>query len=377
MTYGRMILWPVLAFLVIGCSSSTTVPETKTEAATSTTGIIEVAAATPNHPVPPVSAPAPGPTIEPTAAPATAEPQATRSPTSTPVPTPTATPSPTLPIAARPIGTIEEVTEEQCLGSYGEECRRAAVACPGIASAVARIRVTGAGEAGTILLPTGSRGTAWYRVGEENPQGIDGIVVALTETLLGDGFKLVEVAWDEPGVWEGPGGSITLACRSATVFRWLEQNVHSSGPLIAQGNSGGNAQIALSLAYYGLDEILDLANLSGGPPPCPLSLDGVLNRGAGGDCLPWKEGWDGSGEPILSDQPRVHYPGTKVRFFLGENEPTWYIGETAQAYYEAITSEKSLQIVPNTAHGVHRTQHGAEALISAVREVAGLPVSGD
>ena len=76
---------------------------------------------------------------------------------------------------------------------------------------------------------------------------------------------------------------------------------------------------------------------------------------------------DESKEPMLSGNPRLHYPNTIVRFFLGENEPTAYIIETAKAYHAAITSEKSLQIVPNTGHGVPRTEEGAEALIDSIR----------
>ena len=165
----------------------------------------------------------------------------------------------------------------------------------------------------------------------------------------------VEVKWEDPGIWEGDSRAITLACRYATVARWIYDNLHEGGEatlFVAQGGSGGAAQIAFGLAHYGLDEIIDLANLGGGPPFCP--------RCGGTPEYPR--------EPLLSGNPRVNYPSTTVRFFLGENEPTQYIIDNSNEYFNAITSEKTMQIVPNTEHGVLFTQEGTAALIAAVRE---------
>ena len=307
----------------------------------------------------PTATPTPTPTATPTPAPTAAP---TPTPTATPTPTPTATAMPTPIDSALPTGALQQVTDEECPGSFGDQCKRAVVTCPGIDDAAVNLRVTGAGTKGTILLATGGGGTRWYRVGEEGAS-----INAMMDTLLDDGYRLVEIAWVEPGVWEGPGGTISLACRSATAFEWVHENVHQGGLLAAQGNSGGSAQIAFSLAYYGLDEILDLANLSGGPPPCPISTGGRINFQQQQQCLVGAEDRDESKEPMLSGNPRLHYPNTIVRFFLGENEPTAYIIETAKAYHAAITSEKSLQIVPNTGHGVPRTEEGAEALIDSIR----------
>ena len=147
-------------------------------------------------------------------------------------------------------------------------------------------------------MTVGGRGTGWYRVEGESKEGSDNIN-GMMDTLLVDGYKLVEVRWVEPGIWEGPGGSISLACRSATVFDWVHENIHQDGFFAAQGNSGGNAQIAFSLAYYGLDEILDLANLSGGPSPCPISSEGKVNFEEQPQCLVEAELWNESREPML------------------------------------------------------------------------------
>ena len=230
-----------------------------------------------------------------------------------------------------------------------------------------RVRVTGMGDKGTVVLTTGGRGTSLYRAGGESVEGRD-YINAMMDILLADGYLLVEVAWDRPGVWEGPGGSRTLACRSATMIDRVYRDIHRGGPFMAQGNSGGNAQIAFALAYYGLDEVLDLANLSGGPPPCPISTGGELNFREQRKCLVAEERWDPSKEPMLSGNPRLHYPKTTVRFFLGEQEPSPPVIKTAHLYHDRITSDKSIQIVPNTAHGVHRTPEGTEALLDSIME---------
>ena len=121
-------------------------------------------------------------------------------------------------------------------------------------------------------------------------------------------------------MWEGPGTTTSLACRSATTIDWIHNNLHGGGLFIAQGNSGGSAQIAFLLAYYGMD-LLDLANLSGGPPPYPISTNGQLNFGEQDQCVVDGELFDESREPMLFGAPLLDYPNTTVRFFIGENEP--------------------------------------------------------
>ena len=166
------------------------------------------------------------------------------------------------------------------------------------------------------------------------------------------------------------GKALLPGCRSATVFEWVHDTVHQGGFFAAQGNSGGNAQIAFSLAYYGLDAILDFANLSSGPVPCPISDDEVLNREEQPLCVVGPPGWDGPREAMLSGNPRLHYPNTIVRFFLGENEPSAYVIDTAEAYHRAITSQTSLQVVPIAAHSLHRFKEGHVALLTSMREAA-------
>lgn len=129
---------------------------------------------------------------------------------------------------------------------------------------------------------------------------------------------------------------------------------------------GGATQISFALAYYGLDEVLDLASLGGGPPPCPVSTGGVINLAEQDECVGRP---DHPAEPFLaSGHPRLHYSRTAVRFFLGDAEPFQIAITMADAYYDAITSDKAIErAVPGTAHGVFRTEAGTAMLLDAVR----------
>ena len=186
----------------------------------------------------------------------------------------------------------------------------------------------------------------------EAPPEVGGMIDALVD----DGFLVVEIAWEEPRIWGGPRAR-TLACRYATVARWVYEHLHQGGEgtlFAMQGTSGGASQIAFALAHYGLDEIVDLASLGGGPPACPrCSLTPGQSR-----------------EPLIGGNPRLHYPTTVVRFFLGDDEPTPRIVESANAYYDAITSAKTMRVLPDTAHNIEFTQAGRDAFITAVREAA-------
>ena len=237
-------------------------------------------------------------------------------------------------------------------GSHaGARCREVVVTCPYIDEASAQLRQSGpAGDnKGTIVLTAGGPGTLPYY---ETAGDIPGTMV---DILVNDGFLAVDIKWEEPGIWGSSRRIVTLACRYATVARWIYDNLHEGGEatlFVAQGTSGGSSQIAFGLAHYRLDEIIDLAHLSGGPPRCPICTG-----------LPRVDR-----ETMLSGDPRVNYPSTTVRFFLGENEPEQSIIDAANQFYNLITATKTIQIVPNTAHNVYLTEEGTAALIASVRE---------
>ncbi len=270
-----------------------------------------------------------------------------------------------------PLGAVTASRTTPPEGIEGGEFTKLAVACPGILDASATLRrlgpVDGVEHSGTMILATGGPGTSFlsHNGGPEDLEHLGRMI----DNYRAEGLTTVEVAWDPPGVWEGPQGSRTLGCRFATVARWIYDEIHSpdgGGFFAAQGNSGGATQISFALAYYGLDEVLDLALLGGGPPPCPVSVGGVINSAEQDECVGRPEH---PNEPFLaSGNPRLHYSRTAVRFFLGDAEPHQVAITMANAYHDAITSDKAIErAVPGTGHGVFRTDAGRAMLLDVVR----------
>ena len=261
--------------------------------------------------------------------------------------------------SALPYGQATGGAAVPCPGGIGppagSTCSSLVVVCPSVASAVATLRITRpastASNRGTLVLTTGAAGANFQ----------DSVLTpGMISTLVGDGLVVVQLAWDPPGIWGGPRAR-TLACRYATAAKWIYDNIHIGGKsrlFAAQGTSGGSAQIAFGLAHYGLSDLLDLANLGGGPPGCPLcSPDG---QNAPEPLLP-------AAAPASNRDPLLAYPTTVVRFFLGSLEPTADIISDANAFHNAVTTAKSFTIVPDTAHTIEGTQTGVDAYLAAVR----------
>ena len=241
-------------------------------------------------------------------------------------------------------------------GAAGTTCSGLVVACPSVPGASATLGITRpaatALNRGTIVLTTGGDGTNF----RDSP-----LTPAMISTLVADGLVVVQVAWDPPGIWGGPQAR-TLACRYATVAKWIYENVHTGGRselFAAQGTSGGAGQIAFGLGFYGVPDFLDLANLGGGPPQCPLcSSDGQHSFEP---LLPF--------QPESSPLPLLNYPATTVRFFLGDHDPNSNgTADFARTYHDAITSAKSFTTVPNTPHVVESTHAGVDAYVASVRD---------
>ncbi len=85
------------------------------------------------------------------------------------------------------------------------------------------------------------------------------------------GFRTVQLKWATNWLNGAPGqgeGHARLACRPATVMRWVHDNLHTSRPdtaFCAYGHSNGAAQVGFALAQYGMSDILSSVLLDGGP----------------------------------------------------------------------------------------------------------------
>ena len=202
------------------------------------------------------------------------------------------------------------------------------------------------------MLTTGDDGTRFV----DSALSIDMIA-----TFTGDGLTVVQLRWDPPGIWGGPQAR-TFACRASTAMKWINDTLHSGGRsrlFAGQGTSGGASQIAFGLAHYGLGEFLDLANLGGGPPICPLCASGGQ---APEPLLPSARFPNASNRDALAS-----YPATLVHFFIGDQEPTPDIVSDATTYFGLITSPKLMTTVPGTGHTIESTQAGIDAYTASVQ----------
>ena len=218
----------------------------------------------------------------------------------------------------------------------GQQCYDVTVTCPEVAApARARLKVGGAAERGTILFLTGGLGVDLYETGQglatppaDGSQPEAGQILA---DIRGAGFRTVQLQWIDSWLIGSPSeneGHARLACRSATVARWIADELRGgedSPTFCATGHSAGGAQASYMLSHYGLDDILSAAVITGGPPfgrldracsdavadqPFAGSVWGrnVMDAGFGGRTGTFvegrlAEGWDqpGSGPCATSD----------------------------------------------------------------------------
>jgi hypothetical protein len=152
----------------------------------------------------------------------------------------------------------------------GLSCYDLSVTCPNAAALEVSVRVTEPNVAakGTIVLHSGLGGTSFFNGG-----GNDDLLYG----YLAGGYRLVDVKWAGAsplgGWWNvmsgGPQSAKAGACRPATLFKWIFDNVHGGArdkAFCGQGHSGGSAAMSYALAWYGLGDYFDYVMLTQGPP---------------------------------------------------------------------------------------------------------------
>lgn len=294
----------------------------------------------------------------------------------------------------RGVGTLARTT-----------CRRARVACPGVADMVVELRVTeppaGVPRLGTVIFGTGGGGGGFYDQ--------DATAQAMLARLAGRGFRVVQRAWNGAldGWLTGPGGVGALSCRYGALLGWVHQHLHAAGtalPMCASGNSGGSAEVAYALARWGGGELLDLAVPSGGPPMGRIDhgcLDGAdptwvaecraLVPAASFTCGQVSCAYNGSqqiidnaytpaqpcgqalaaqratflADSVLAPGALLAYPRTRVHFVMGAQDCSEAVS-LGLLWHRAISTDKQLTIVPATPHAVFSTSAGAAAIEDAI-----------
>lgn len=293
-----------------------------------------------------------------------------------------------------PLGTIapDSFTEgDACPDGHG--CRQFRVACPGLRED-ARVSIAVAeprgAPRGAVALFSGGGGREWW-VDE-------GTTASFVEDLRDEGLAVVQIRWKDEWLGAASGemaGPHRLACRSATVIRWIHDEVYSPlgvsapGPgrcgFCLSGSSGGASQITYALAFYGIADLVDVLAPSGGPPHAALAR-GCLRDPADEDY--WYEGssvqtidasWGfrGGGPCVSHDagfRPRwleasvelagndYAYPETRVRVIIGQHDRIQAHARDYVARLRRGGTDVELEIVPGMGHAIASSPDGLEVL---------------
>jgi hypothetical protein len=171
---------------------------------------------------------------------------------------------------ALPLGTLTVTAPSvTCTGNpgTGATCMTVSVSCPDVPDITATIAIvepSGGSPRGTIVGHAGGAGTGFFNGGPEGK--------GFAESYTAKNFRFVEIAWAND--WASGVGSIkSAACRPATAFHWMFENIHGgkkTAGFCGTGTSGGSAALTYSLTAYGLKSDWDYMLVGAGPAPARI-----------------------------------------------------------------------------------------------------------
>lgn len=306
------------------------------------------------------------------------------------------------------------------------QCYELEVSCPEISrSERATLMVggpNGPAARGTVLFASGWTGSYPWAYSEVDFKQVEQAQVIPSEATLGSnraiidtlrtaGFRTVQIVWARNWFEAERGhaeGMANLACKPATVTRWVYDNLHDDRPttaFCATGHSNGASQFAYGLTFYGVADLLDYVVLESGPnwsridAACIKDDDGEDDGGDGGDDLDdlyaedgerrtidWGFGFasDGSGPCARSRTAyrsqfqaasvayglhTYKYPHTKILFLFGEEDETTTRAQ-GEVFYDTLKDSGSPWIerleIDDADHFVTDSPEGAAAMQNAL-----------
>lgn len=312
---------------------------------------------------------------------------------------------PAAPAAAQPLplGTLTLNSESDPTCPAGHTCQGFQVTCPGVQLQARGFMGTAnatSGPRGVVLLSSGGGGTGWW-------SGNGALPADFIASLRADGFAVVQLRWVDPWLRSASGedaGSAHLACRPATIFKWVHDNVYV--PLgvddpyrigrcgfCISGNSGGATQSSYPLSHYGLETLLDAVVPTTGPPHAAQAKGCLRNPGqepywyaasssstidssygftSSGPCTlhdpSWVPRWDE--ESVDTEGSDYFHDRTRVHIILGGMDASSAVAH-AQDYADRLEAEGTPyftnELVPSMPHGIQGSADGLAALGAALR----------
>ena len=229
---------------------------------------------------------------------------------------------------------------------------------------------------GTIVMYSGGKGTFYYDRWKPSKTIID--------EALELGYRVIQLKWDNgwfPGAENQLEGFRKLAVHPATITKYIYDRLDiKDQPLILFGSSGGAAQIAYMLSFYGIDAITDKAIIFSGfwmgrldigcfddsPINSHLSYSerariaidgsfGFLNDVKGPCELRDTSFIETYRNSSISYGGNYYYPNTDVYLLYGGNDQVGALNQ-GLTYYEQLIKAKSplvyMQVVEGSGHSM-------------------------
>ena len=275
-------------------------------------------------------------------------------------------------------------------------CYLLEITCPDLAqNALATLKVGNSlaqTDKGTIIFFSGYTGESFWEGRSMEAQRI-------IQELRTAGFRTVQLQWAN-NWWNGAKkmseGHARLACRPATVTRWVFDNLHSMDTAFcAEGWSDGASALSYTLVQYNLSGLLSSVIFESGPnwtrldhgciqdDPAYSSLFYGRNHrktidmafgypenpqpGEGGPCFNMDASFRGEfmQASILNDRYTYSFPHTHISFMFGDQDQTLTKAH-GYYFYTALTQAGTPKLyyteVSGSSHDIVLLPSGADAL---------------